>query len=115
VSNLRRGCLPTLTDRIVQRNVAFARRLEAWLRAEPCFDVLTPQCDAPKPDVSGPQPWCGAWGYTIVLFAASSEAPTCFRGEGGGARLAQAIKDTQLVYMSATVWGGQGAERAAIR
>ncbi|PWO00405.1 PLP-dependent transferase [Tilletiopsis washingtonensis] len=99
---------------LVLRNVAFARRLEAWLRAEPCFDVLTPQCDAPKPDVSGPQPWCGAWGYTIVLFAASSEAPTCFRGEGGGARLAQAIKDTQLVYMSATVWGGQRAVRAAI-
>ncbi len=100
---------------IVRSNIAFARRLERWMRTRPEYEVLTPECT--ESDHTPPQPWTGDWGTTILLFRASPvDCPVAaFRDPiGGHLALTDAIKRTRKMYVSPTVFAGIGGVRIAV-
>lgn len=122
---------------MVQRNVNFARSLEAWMRSPEgsrLYQVLTPRCEplpittssssSSLPSLSasasaspGPRAWSGPWSSTILLFR--PHPLTCpipaFRNPltGSDACIA-ALKATRAVYVSPTRWCGKGAIRLAV-
>ena len=94
---------------LVCRNIAFARRVESWLRdptgGKRWYDVLTP-------------PAGGQDGYkvlNIVLFAPSAECGKPeFQGKEGSHNWVKAINSTGEIYVTGTEWDGRGAARLAV-
>ncbi|TNY22298.1 pyridoxal phosphate-dependent transferase [Rhodotorula diobovata] len=101
--------------RLVARNVAFARRVEAFLRSHPGYDVLTP---SPSPASIADDPFAFRT-LNIVLFAPSSLAPERYRlasasSPDPAAAFLQAINASNEVFCTGTTWRGRKAVRLAV-
>lgn len=94
---------------LVQRNIAFARLAERYLRSHPAFDVLTPE---PSSSSAGTDPW-HFQVLNIVLFAPSAtncrrrfiDDPDSFLRE---------LNETRECFFTPTVWRGRKAVRMAV-
>ncbi|GAA5847612.1 hypothetical protein JCM9279_005324 [Rhodotorula babjevae] len=103
--------------RLVERNVAFARRVEAFLRTHPAYDILTP-----APSRSAPSLADDPFAFrilNIVLFAPSSLAPERYRvataaNPDPAATFLGAINATNEVFCTGTTWRGRKAVRLAV-
>lgn len=84
-------------------NVAFARRVAEWMRADGRLEVLTPE--------EGED---GFHLLNVVLFAAGEGAPARFRGDGGAGVLRGEVNGTRMMHVTGTVWKGRGANRLAV-
>ncbi|GAA5865025.1 hypothetical protein JCM3774_003942 [Rhodotorula dairenensis] len=91
---------------LVQRNVAFARLAEQYLRVHPAFDVLTPD-PASNPD----DPWHFRV-LNIVLFAPSRTAPARFHAEPDA--FLRELNASRECFFTPTVWRGRQAVRMAV-
>ncbi|GAA5887139.1 hypothetical protein JCM6882_009461 [Rhodosporidiobolus microsporus] len=96
---------------LITRNISFARRVEAFLRAHPGYDVLTP------PSSTSPVP-SDPFSFrllNVVLFAPSSAAPARFQPSAeGGAALLEALNESNEIFVTGTVWRGRKAVRLAV-
>lgn len=93
---------------IIQRNIAFARSVEAWLYESPYYDVLTPPSTSSK-----------ARGdyriLNIVLFAPSAKCGVAeLQGEDGGVKMVEKINESGEMYVTGTKWKGRSAARLAV-
>ena len=90
---------------IIRRNVAFARKLQEWIRLNEDYDVLTPDPATTSFRV-----------LNIVLFAPSARCPIeAFRNyETGGQRMTEEINKTGEMYVTGTKWKGRSAARLAV-
>lgn len=95
---------------LVQRNIAFARCAETYLRAHPAFDVLTPARPA-LPDTEAEDPWQFRT-LNIVLFAPSDQAPERYRSDPDS--FLRALNETRECFFTPTVWRGRKAVRMAV-
>ncbi|KAJ3109418.1 hypothetical protein HDU97_006663 [Phlyctochytrium planicorne] len=88
---------------LFDRNLAFARRVAAWIDAHPGYELV----NKGKDDIVA---------SNIVLFRASDAAPERFGGSSGdgAVRLATDINETRRMYVSSTRWKGRGAVRIAV-
>ncbi|KAI5477494.1 hypothetical protein MNV49_006340 [Pseudohyphozyma bogoriensis] len=94
---------------IFERNIAFARKVEEWMRAgggQGGYEVLLPVSSTEKPE--------DFRTLNIVLFAPSATAPTKFQGDGGAVALCKAINKSRECYCTGTAWKGRGAIRLAV-
>ena len=100
---------------IVQRNVSFARKVEAWLRASDKYDVLTP---APSSDSNKTQREDEAAKFRILNIVLFAPSHVCgkpeFIGEDGGTRLVTALNAPRDMYVTGTKWRGRTAARMAV-
>lgn len=89
---------------VVQRNITYARRIEAWLQENEDYDVLTPS------------PQEGFKVLNIVLFAPSKRCPVLqFRdAETGGHKMTTALNASGEMYVTGTKWKGRSAARLAV-
>ncbi|GAA5992571.1 hypothetical protein JCM10908_002667 [Rhodotorula pacifica] len=95
---------------LVQRNIAFARLAESYLRSHPAFDVLTP---APSP--AGIETDQDPWQFrvlNIVLFALSSLAPSRFHTDPDS--FLRELNQSRECFFTPTVWRGRKAVRMAV-
>lgn len=85
--------------------MSFARRLEAWIRSNEDYDILTPDPASTSFRV-----------LNIVLFAPNSQCPVeLFRNhESGGNRMCEEINRSGEMYVTATKWKGRSAARLAV-
>ncbi|GAA5825117.1 hypothetical protein JCM3770_002505 [Rhodotorula araucariae] len=101
--------------RLVARNIAFARQVEAFLRAHPAYDVLTP----PSAPDSAPTAPFAFRTLNVVLFAPSAQAPARFRAaseanpDPAGTFL-RAINASNEIFCTGTAWRGRKAVRLAV-
>ncbi|KPV72723.1 uncharacterized protein RHOBADRAFT_46318 [Rhodotorula graminis WP1] len=101
--------------RLIERNVAFARRIESFLRTHPSFDILTP-----APSTASPADAPFAFRVlNIVLFAPSSLAPERYRVASStnpdpAATFLGAINASNEVFCTGTSWRGRKAVRIAV-
>ncbi|GAA6025450.1 hypothetical protein JCM8202_003614 [Rhodotorula sphaerocarpa] len=116
---------------LVQRNIAFARRAEAYLRAHPAFEVLTPEWPEPvgsaaenestalvdpRPAADPSDPWRFR-PLNIVLFAPSPLAPSTYlpsSGPSGAAKFLAKLNESREGFFTGTVWRGRAAVRMAV-
>lgn len=119
---------------LVQRNIAFARRAEAYLRAHPAFEVLTPEWSEPvgsaaenestalvdpRPAADPSDPWRFR-PLNIVLFAPSPLAPSAYlsssgpSGPSGAATFLAKLNESREGFFTGTVWRGRAAVRMAV-
>lgn len=92
-------------EALVVRNISFARRVIAFLRQHPAYEVLTPE------------PGSGRGGFremNIAIFAPSRAAPSRFQGEGGASELCKAINRNRVIYTTPSKWRERGAVRIAV-
>ncbi|KDN47758.1 PLP-dependent transferase [Tilletiaria anomala UBC 951] len=104
---------------LVEGNVDFARRVEAWMRKDSkgFYEVLTPKTSVAPPGIKGPTRWTGRWGTTIVLFRAHPQlcpVPAFCDAQSGHLALTDAIKATRQMYVTPTSFMGTGAIRLAV-
>lgn len=84
-------------------NVAFARRVAEWMRADGRLEVLTPKE--------------GEGGFhllNVVLFAPGRRAPKRFWGVEGAGVFREEVNRTKRVHVTGTVWEGRPANRLAV-
>lgn len=97
---------------LVQRNIAFARLAERYLRSHPAFDVLTPE---PLPSSSSDEtddPWRFQI-LNIVLFAPSAtNGPQRFVDDPDS--FLRELNETRECFFTPTVWRGRKAVRMAV-
>ncbi|GMK55080.1 hypothetical protein CspeluHIS016_0201360 [Cutaneotrichosporon spelunceum] len=91
---------------IVQRNVAFARRVAAHIAAHPKYELVNRSPAWLVNDVPVP--------LNIVLFRGAPGTRFDPHGADAHSRLTAAINGTRRVYVSGTQWGGTGAVRLAV-
>ncbi|GAA5963489.1 hypothetical protein JCM8115_003383 [Rhodotorula mucilaginosa] len=94
---------------LVQRNIAFARLAEQYLRSHPAFDVLTPEPTAASSDTD---PW-RFQVLNIVLFAPSTtNSPRRFIDDPDS--FLRELNETRECFFTPTVWRGRKAVRMAV-
>lgn len=96
---------------LVQRNVAFARLAERYLRSHPAFDVLTPEPTASSSDKTD-DPWHFRV-LNIVLFApCATNGPRRFMNDPDS--FLRELNETRECFFTPTVWRGRKAVRMAV-
>lgn len=99
-------------EAMVVRNISFARRVIAFLKSHPSYDVLTPD---QGPDSEHEQEREGGFlEMNVAIFAPSSSAPARFHGPNGANELCKAINRPRLVYTTPSKWRGRAAVRIAV-
>ncbi|GAA6003895.1 pyridoxal phosphate-dependent decarboxylase family protein [Rhodotorula paludigena] len=101
---------------LIERNIAFARRIDAFLRSHPSYDVLTPTPPSTGPSDSHP------FAYrvlNVVLFAPSFSAPARFTTPSAsnldpGATFLRALNGSNEIFVTGTNWRGRAAVRLAV-
>ena len=88
---------------LVVRNIEFARKVIAFLRRHPAYDVLTPESD----DSNFRE-------MNIAIFSPSEKALARFQSPTGASELCKAINEGRLVYTTPSRWRGRGAVRIAV-
>jgi glutamate/tyrosine decarboxylase-like PLP-dependent enzyme len=95
---------------LVQRNIAFARLAEQYLRSHPAFDVLTPEPSSASSSDTDP------WRFqvlNIVLFAPSTtNSPWRFIDDPDS--FLREMNETRECFFTPTVWRGRKAVRMAV-
>ncbi|GAA6009859.1 hypothetical protein JCM10207_002136 [Rhodosporidiobolus poonsookiae] len=100
---------------LVQRNISFARRIDAFLRSHPAYDVLTP-----SPSASSVEQEPFAFRVmNVVIFAPSAAAPSRFRlatadNPDPGAAFLGALNETNEIFLTGSAWRGRKAVRLAV-
>ncbi|KWU42050.1 PLP-dependent transferase [Rhodotorula sp. JG-1b] len=96
---------------LVQRNIAFARLAEQYLRSHPAFDVLTPEPLSSSSDEAD-DPW-RFQVLNIVLFAPSTtNGPRRFINDPDS--FLRELNETRECFFTPTVWRGRKAVRMAV-
>ncbi|BGP44145.1 hypothetical protein JCM10449v2_008209 [Rhodotorula kratochvilovae] len=101
--------------RLVSRNIAFARRVETFLRSHPAYDVLTP----PSPAASVAEDPFAFRVLNVVLFAPSPAAPSRFRlataeNPDPAGTFLRALNGSNEIFCTGTAWRGRKAVRLAV-
>ena len=96
---------------MILRNINYARSLDAWLRASPWYEVLTP-----KPaKVIGQNLQENKHETTnIILFSITSHVPEKFQNADGMQRVVTAINATGSVYLTGTSFQQRACARIAV-
>ncbi|GAA5844534.1 hypothetical protein JCM5353_001301 [Sporobolomyces roseus] len=99
---------------LVQRNVAFARQVDTFLRSHSKYDVLTP-----TPDYSPNSNPLSFKVLNIVIFAPSSSAPARYReftedNPDPAATFLASLNSTNEIFVTGTTWRGRKAVRIAV-
>lgn len=99
---------------LIQRNVAFARQVDTFLRSHSKYDVLTP-----TPNHSPNSNPLSFKVLNIVIFAPSSSAPARYRestedNPDPAATFLASLNSTNEIFVTGTTWRGRKAVRIAV-
>ncbi|GAA6043288.1 hypothetical protein JCM8097_003036 [Rhodosporidiobolus ruineniae] len=103
---------------LIARNIAFARRVDAFLRAHTGYDVLTPLPASSAPEDVKKDPYAFRV-LNVVIFAPSSSAPKRFTTPSEGnpdpaSTFLEALNASNEVFLTPSTWRGRKAVRLAV-